>query len=314
MRRLSDIWIPERRTTLETGMSIKVGFIGLGNMGLPMADNLAKAGCQVMGFDIQLTDNKEQLLDGIQLCASLESAVEQAELVFTMLPNGGIVLDVLRQLIQTRSTPVTIIDCSTIDINDARQAHDIARQHGFGFLDAPVSGGIAGAAAGTLTAMIGGDEDLLNSIKPTLEPVFKNIVYCGSGGAGQAAKICNNMLLATSMIGTGEAFNLGKKLGLDAHTLFSILSTSTGSCWSVNSYCPVPGVGPVTPADNDYQPGFSAQMMLKDMNLTQNAARSVELATPLGEQALALYQDYVDAGGGPEDFSGIIKYLAKIDR
>jgi 3-hydroxyisobutyrate dehydrogenase len=295
-------------------MSYSVGFIGLGNMGLPMASNLATADCTVSGFDTQLTDVQECSHVGIQLCATLAQAIESADLIFTMLPNGAIVLDVLQQIIQTRSTPVTIIDCSTIDINDARQAHDLARQHEFGFLDAPVSGGIAGAAAGTLTTMVGGDEQLLVTIKPRLAPVFKNIVYCGAGGAGQAAKICNNMLLATSMIGVGETFNLGKKLGLDANTLYSILSTSTGSCWSVNSYCPVPGVGPTTPADNEYQPGFSAQMMLKDMNLTQSAAKSVELATPLGAHALALYNDYVNAGGGAEDFSGIIRYLEKIDR
>lgn len=295
-------------------MSYHVGFIGLGNMGLPMAKNLAAAGCKVSGFDTQLTEPQEHSHDGVQLCTTLVEAIESADLIVTMLPNGAIVLDVLQHIIQTRSTPVTIIDCSTIDINDARQAHELAKQHDFGLLDAPVSGGIAGAAAGTLTAMIGGDEQLLNTVKSRLTPVFKNIVYCGAAGAGQAAKICNNMLLATSMIGAGETFNLGKRLGLNADTLFTILSTSTGSCWSVNSYCPVAGVGPTSPADNNYQPGFSAQMMLKDMNLTQSAAQSVALATPLGAHALALYKDYVEDGGGPEDFSGIIRYLEKMDR
>lgn len=295
-------------------MIVSVGFIGLGNMGLPMARNLASAGCKVTAYDAQLSSNEKHALHGIELCPSLPEAIDQAELIFTMLPNGAIVLDVLKQIVQTCSPQATVVDCSTIDINDARQAHSIAAEHNIGFLDAPVSGGIAGAAGGTLTTMIGGDEQLLDSLRSRLTPIFKTVVYCGAAGAGQAAKICNNMLLATSMIGTGETFNLGKKLGLDADTLFSILSTSTGSCWSVNSYCPVPGIGPVTPADNDYQPGFSAQMMLKDMNLTQSAASSVHVATPLGAHALALYKDYVSAGGGSEDFSGIIRYLEKIDR
>lgn len=295
-------------------MSARIGFIGLGNMGLPMASNLLDAGCRVTGFDTQLSSEDNKLPQGLKLCETLVDAIDGAELIFTMLPNGSIVLDVLNQIIESRAPNASLIDCSTIDINDARQAHSTAAEHGLGFLDAPVSGGISGAAAGTLTTMVGGDEQLLDRLKPLLAPLFKTIIYCGDGGAGQAAKICNNMLLATSMIGAGETFNLGKKLGLDLNTLFSILSTSTGSCWSVNSYCPVPGVGPSSPADNDYQPGFSAQMMLKDMNLTQAAASSVNMATPLGAHALALYKDYVEAGGGPSDFSGIIKYLEKLDR
>jgi len=206
------------------------------------------------------------------------------------------------------------MDCSTIDINDARKAHEIAAAASIGFLDAPVSGGIAGAAAGSLTTMIGGNEATLDSIKPLIQPMFHTFIHCGEGGAGQAAKICNNMLLATSMIGTGETFNLGRKLGLDMNTLFHVLSTSTGSCWSVNKYCPIPGVGPTSPADNDYKPGFSVPMMVKDMHLTQMAAESVSQATPLGAKALSLYENYAQGGGSEDDFSGIIRYLDTLER
>lgn len=291
-----------------------IGFIGLGNMGLPMASNLAASGHVVKGHDPQLAVDSPDLPNGLTLCNNLEDAVQDAQLIFTMLPNGSVVINVLKQIIAAEFTPKAIVDCSTIDINDAREAHALAMQAGLGFLDAPVSGGIAGATAGTLTTMVGGDEALLDSIKPVVKSVFKNFVYCGSAGAGQAAKICNNMLLAISMIGTAETFNLGRSLGLDLGTLYTVLSTSTGSCWSVNSYCPVPGTGPASPADNDYKPGFSAQMMLKDMNLTQSAADSTNQPTPLGAHALALYDAYVRDGGGTEDFSGIIRYLDKQPR
>lgn len=291
-----------------------ITFIGLGNMGLPMAMNLAKAGHSVRGFDPQLDTGDQTLPHDLTLFTTLADALSDSNLVITMLPNGDIVLDVLEAIINTGTKPAVIIDCSTIDINDARKAHEVTRSAGIEFLDAPVSGGIAGAAAGTLTTMIGGNEATLNSVKPRIKPMFSTFIYCGNGGAGQAAKICNNMLLATSMIGTGETFNLGRKLGLDPHTLFNVLSTSTGSCWSVNSYCPVPGVGPNSPSDNDYKPGFAVQMMVKDMKLTQAAAESVAQATPLGAQALSLYTDYSNAGGNTEDFSGIIRYLDTLDR
>ena len=289
-----------------------IAFIGLGNMGFPMASNLSRAGYTVNGFDTQITDElKEQssAAPAIAIHEQLEPCVADAHVIFTMLPNGGIVHKVLQQLIDARSKPCTIVDCSTIDINDARAAHELAQQHGYTFFDAPVSGGIKGAAAGTLTAMVGGDESQLAQLADVLQPLFANIIHCGGAGNGQAAKICNNMLLATTMIGVGESFNLGDKLGLDPQILFNILSSSTGSCWSVNSYCPVPGVGPESPADNHYQPGFSGHMMLKDMKLTQAAAKSVSVATPLGEHSLALYEQFVAQGGGPQDFSAIIRFL-----
>ena len=283
-------------------------------MGLPMANNLARAGLIVHGHDTQVQQHDERIEAGVSLHSSLEECVSGANTIITMLPNGGIVLDVLQRIINTCTNPLNIVDCSTVDINDARRAHQMASDNGHDFLDAPVSGGIKGAAAGTLTAMIGGKQQTLQALEHVLDPLFGNIIHCGGAGNGQAAKICNNMLLATSMIGTGEAFNLGDKLGLDANTLFNILSTSTGSCWSVNSYCPVPGVGPQSPSDNDYQPGFSSHMMLKDMKLTQAAASSVEVATPLGADALNLYERFVEQGGGPSDFSAIIRYLQSLER
>ena len=294
--------------------SNSIAFIGLGNMGLPMAINLANDGQSVKGFDPQINAEDQHIPEGLTLCDTLEEAASEAELIITMLPNGNVVLSVLQAIIDSGQKPSVMLDCSTIDINDARKAHVLAKASNINFLDAPVSGGITGAAAGTLTTMIGGNEAVLESIKTLIEPMFKTFIYCGDGGAGQAAKICNNMLLATSMIGTGETFNLGKKLGLDPQTLYNVLSTSTGSCWSVNSYCPVPGVGPSSPSDNEYKPGFAVKMMVKDMNLTQAAAESVSQATPLGAHALALYEDYANAGGDAEDFSGIIRYLDKLNR
>ena len=291
-----------------------ITFIGLGNMGLPMATNLANAGETVRGFDPQVSERSEGLPEALTLCSSLDDALLNSDLVITMLPNGHIVLDVLNAIIQLGAKPEVVLDCSTIDINHAREAHKVASDAGIHYMDAPVSGGISGAAAGTLTTMIGGDENVLSTLKPRIDPMFKTFIHCGTGGSGQAAKICNNMLLATTMIGTGETFNLGKKLGLDQNTLFSVLSTSTGSCWSVNSYCPVPEVGPNSPADNDYKPGFSVAMMLKDLHLTQAAADSAAQATPLGAHALELYRDYADSGANEEDFSGIIRYLAQLDR
>ena len=290
-----------------------IAFVGLGNMGMPMASNLVAAGMQVQGFDPALAQTPARN-SSVPLADSLAQCVEHAGVIFTMLPNGSVVLDVLQQIFSSRTQPATVIDCSTIDINDAREAHTLASHNGYPFFDAPVSGGIKGAEAGTLTAMVGGDELALADVQDIIKPLFANVIYCGAAGNGQAAKICNNMLLATTMIGTGETFNLGKQLGLDAQTLYSILSTSTGSCWSVNSYCPLPDVGPQSPADNNYQPGFSGHMMLKDMRLTQSAANSVSVATPLGASSLALYEDFVAQGGGPSDFSAIIEYLAKLER
>jgi 3-hydroxyisobutyrate dehydrogenase len=289
-----------------------IAFIGLGNMGLPMANNLANAGYSVQAYDAnpQALGNSDTT---IQATNSIAECVSGAHLVFTMLPNGSIVLDVLSEILDFCKKPTVIVDCSTIDINDARKAHTVTAESGHVFFDSPVSGGVAGAAAGTLTAMIGGDKTRLDDLAPYMKPLFSNTIYCGEAGSGQAAKLCNNMLLATTMIGVSESFNLASSLGLSATTLFSILSTSTGSCWSVNNYCPVEGVGPESPADRQFKPGFSAAMMLKDMKLTQNAAHDSQVNTPLGAHALELYQRYVDQGGGAEDFSGIVRFLQSYD-
>lgn len=278
-------------------------------MGRPMAINLANAGFTVHAFD----SNKDALaglnVPNIVKSDSIAHCMEEPGIVYTMLPNGPIVMEVMNKIMESANGKVTIIDCSTIDIEDALKAHALAEMHGHEFLDAPVSGGVGGATAGTLTAMIGGQPSVLEKLSPYLTPVFKTTIYCGAAGAGQAAKICNNMLLAITMIGVGESFNLAEKLGLSADTLFNVLSTSTGSCWSVNSYCPVAGTGPDSPADRDYAPGFTGAMMLKDMKLTQNAATAAQVATPLGTQSLELYQRYVAEGYGEDDFSGIIRFL-----
>lgn len=294
-----------------------IAFIGLGNMGLPMANNLAEAGFSVQCFDKnpEIFENAgTDFSSGISASSSIAECVAHCDIIFTMLPNGAIVLDVLASILDSCTSACTIVDCSTIDITDARKAHEIASASGHRFFDAPVSGGVSGATAGTLTAMIGGDETLLESLAIYFAPLFSNTIYCGQAGSGQAAKICNNMLLATTMIGVGESFNLADKLGLSAKILFDVLSTSTGSCWSVNNYCPVTGIGPQSPSDRQFEPGFSTEMMLKDMKLTQSAAKDANVATPLGEHSLELYQRYRDDGGSAEDFSGIIRFLQTLDR
>lgn len=287
----------------------KIGFIGLGNMGLPMASNLVKAGYEVFGFDTSTQTLEKAKEAGIITCASPADAVEEAETVITMLPNGGIVHTVLDEIIPVCNPGTLIIDCSTIDVDSARLAHDKASKAGLGFVDGPVSGGISGAAAGTLTFMIGGSEENCKRAEPILDIMGGRQVRCGDGGAGQAAKICNNMLLAVSMIGTCEAFSLGKKLGLDPQALFDVMSTSSGSCWSINTYCPVPGVGPTSPSDDNYKPGFASSLMIKDSTLAQQAAESTGQATPLGLHALELYKTFAEESSEDLDFSGIITWL-----
>ena len=286
-----------------------IGFIGLGNMGLPMATNLIKAGHTVQGFDA-IADTLQSAKEfGVITCATASDAVEDAEMMITMLPNGEIVHAVLDEIIPACQPGSLIIDCSTVDVESAKSAHQKAEAASLGMIDCPVSGGISGAAAGTLTFMMGGSEENCKRAEPVLDIMGGRQVRCGEGGAGQAAKICNNMLLAVSMIGTCEAFSLGQKLGLDAQALFDVMSTSSGSCWSINTYCPVPGVGPTSPSDNEYKPGFASSLMIKDTTLAQQAADSTGQATPLGAHALELYKQF--AADVPEDldFSGIITWL-----
>ena len=288
------------------------GFIGLGNMGGPMARNLVKAGFRVQGFDLAPGARKAAAEGGVALTERASDVAAGAEIVVTMLPAGEHVKRVYLEsggLLETVKRGALLIDCSTIDVATARSVHDRAAQAGLDFVDAPVSGGVGGATAGTLTFMCGGPDAAFGRAKPVLEKMGKNIFHAGGPGNGQAAKICNNMLLGISMIGVCEAFVLAEKLGLDHQTLFNISSTASGQCWSLTSYCPVPGPVPTSPANRDYQAGFTAAMMLKDLKLAQSAAAAAGAATPLGANASALYSMYDAAGHGDADFSGIIRML-----
>jgi len=291
---------------------MQIGFIGLGNMGGPMAANLAKAGHSVTAFDMSTAALDRAAAVGIHRAGSAVDVTMGADTVVTMLPAGQHVRAVYlgeTGLIAKAQPGTLFIDSSTIDVATAREVQAAAKARGVDFLDAPVSGGVGGAAAGTLTFMVGGDDAAFARAKPILEKMGKNIFHAGGAGNGQAAKICNNMLLAISMIGTCEAFVLAEKLGLSHETLFRISSTASGQCWSLTSYCPVPGPVPASPANRDYQAGFTAAMMLKDLKLSQNAAQAAGAATPLGAQATALYSMFESAGAGSKDFSGIIQML-----
>lgn len=289
-----------------------IGFIGVGNMGGPMACNLVKAGHDVRAFDLSDAALKPVIAAGATAAKSVDAAVDGADVVITMLPAGSHVRKVYLDeggILQRAKKGALLIDSSTIDIDSARAVHDAATKAGFAFIDAPVSGGVGGAEAGTLTFMCGGSEDAFAKAQPILEKMGKKIVLAGDAGAGQAAKVCNNMLLAISMIGSCEAFALGEKLGLDPQKLFDIVSTSSGQCWSVNTYCPVPGPVPTSPANRDYTGGFATALMLKDLKLAQTAAQSAGAATPLGAEAAQLYALFAAKGHAGVDFSGIIKML-----
>lgn len=294
-------------------MSI-IGFIGLGNMGFPMAVNLKKAGYQLQVFDRSSAALDNAKKEGMAVCSSAAQSVKGAEIVITMLPNGGILTDVYDEIVPACEAGAVLIDSSTVDVTSARNAHNSAGKSGLLSIDAPVSGGVGGAQAGSLTFMAGGSKEAFEKAKPVLDVMGGKIVHCGDGGAGQSAKICNNMLLAISMIGTCEAFALAEKLGLSKEAAFEVMSTSSGSCWSVNTYCPVADVGPTSPADNDYKPGFVAELMVKDANLAQQAAEEVDQATPMGKFASALYEHFLENGGEGKDFSGIIEYLKSAKR
>ncbi|MCY0146930.1 3-hydroxyisobutyrate dehydrogenase [Hoeflea sp. G2-23] len=283
---------------------MKIGFIGLGNMGAPMAANLVKAGHEVTGFDVAGVT-----VDGVTPAGSAPEAAGGQDAVITMLPNGAILRSVYAEIVDAGTAGSVFIDCSTVDVESARAAHEMAAAKGLLSVDAPVSGGVGGASAGTLTFMAGGSAEAFGLANPLFEIMGKKAVHCGDAGAGQSAKICNNMLLGISMIGTCEAFALAEKLGLSAQKLFDVVSTSSGSCWSVNAYCPVPGVGPQSPADNDYKPGFAAELMLKDLKLSQQAASSVSAQTPMGAHATELYDAFVNDDGKGRDFSAMIERL-----
>ncbi len=290
-----------------------IAFIGLGNMGAPMARNLVKAGHAVRGYDVVEANRDAFARDGGIAVASTLDAVRGAEVVITMLPAGRHVREVLlgaSGAIAAAAPDTLFVDCSTIDVATAREVAGAAVAAGHDFLDAPVSGGTGGAAAGTLTFMCGGSDAAFARAGALLAQMGRTVVHAGGPGNGQAAKICNNMILGISMIAVGEAFNLASGLGLDAQKLFEISSKSSGQCWSLTSYCPVPGPVPASPANRGYAPGFTGDMMLKDLKLAQEAAQAAGVATPLGAAAQALYAMYARAGYGTEDFSGILRLLA----
>ena len=281
---------------------MKIGFIGLGNMGAPMACNLATAGHDVTGFDV-VTAAPE----GVTQAESAAAAASGAEVVITMLPDGAILRRVAGEVIPAMSEGAVLLDCSTVDVESARVVADQAVAAGLRALDAPVSGGIGGAEAGTLTFMVGGSEDAVADAMPLFDIMGQKAVHCGPSGNGQAAKICNNMILGATMIATCEAFALADKLGLDRQSMFDVVSTSSGYSWTMNAYCPAPGVGPTSPADNGYQPGFAAELMLKDLRLSQQAAEAVNADTPMGARAAELYETFVEAEDGRgKDFSAML--------
>jgi 3-hydroxyisobutyrate dehydrogenase len=291
---------------------VQIGFIGLGKMGLPMARNLIKAGHPVCGYDVSAVALDQFSAAGGISVRSLDVASMGVDLVITMLPAREQVREVYLApggVLASAKPGTLLIDCSTVDVETARAVAAAASVNELEMLDAPVSGGVAGAEAGTLTFMVGGGERAFARAKPVLEAMGKIIIQAGAAGSGQAAKICNNMILGISMIAVCEAFGLAEKLGLDPQKLFEIASQSSGQCWSLTSYCPIPGLVPTSPANRDYQPGFTAAMMLKDLKLAQDAARVTRAIAPLGAGAAAVYQRFVEEGGAGKDFSGIIRLL-----
>jgi 3-hydroxyisobutyrate dehydrogenase len=285
---------------------MKIGFIGLGNMGAPMAANLAAAGHAVTGFDVAATAP-----EGVAMAATAGEAAAGAEVVITMLPNGAILKSVAAEVIPAMTPGAVLLDCSTVDVASAREVAAQAEAAGLGALDAPVSGGVGGAAGGTLTFMVGGGEAAFTTARPLFDVMGQKAVHCGAAGNGQAAKICNNMILGATMIVTCEAFALADKLGLDRQAMYDVVSTSSGQSWSMTTYCPAPGVGPTSPSDNGYTPGFAADLMLKDLRLSQAAAETADADTPMGQLAAALYGRFVEEeDGAGRDFSAMLPRLA----
>ena len=288
----------------------KVGFIGVGHMGGPMAVNLVKAGFDVKVFDLSRELMQAVVGQGAQAASDALDVVSDVDVVITMLPAGPHVRSVYLDTVLKSANPSTLLlDCSTIDVATAREVAAAAADKGFAMLDAPVSGGVAGAEAGSLTFMVGGTDKAYEKARPYLEVMGGNLVHCGGAGNGQAAKICNNMMLGIQMISVSEAFVLAEKLGLDHQKLFDVSSTASGQCWSLTSYCPVPGPVPASPANRDYQPGFAAAMMLKDLRLSQEAAEKSGVATELGRHAADLYTRFAESGHELTDFSGIINMI-----
>ena len=289
---------------------MRIGFIGLGNMGAPMAHNLAKAGHTVLGFDTQ-----NLTVEMVEIVKSPRDCAEKAEIVITMLPNGKILKSVADETIQYMKEGSIFLDCSTVDVASAKSVAEIAKNQLVVPLDAPVSGGIGGAKEGTLTFMVGGPDEGFRKVKELFDIMGQKAVHCGESGNGQSAKICNNMILGATMIATCEAFALADKLGLDRKAMFDVVSTSSGYSWSINAYCPAPGIGPQTPSDNNYIPGFSSDLMLKDLTLSQIAAEDVDADTPMGYLAMTLYKTFVEQeDGAGKDFSAMLPRFDKKHR
>jgi 3-hydroxyisobutyrate dehydrogenase len=281
---------------------MKIGFIGLGNMGAPMAANLAAAGHAVTGFDTAAGPP-----EGVTAATSAAGAADGAEVVITMLPNGAILQSVAEEIVPAMAPGAVLLDCSTVDVESARKVAAMAEAAGLGALDAPVSGGVGGAAGGTLTFMVGGGAAAFSTARPLFDVMGQKAVHCGAAGNGQAAKICNNMILGATMIVTCEAFALADKLGLDRQAMYDVVSTSSGQSWSMTTYCPAPGVGPTSPSDNGYTPGFAADLMLKDLRLSQAAAEAADADTPIGALAAELYARLVEEeDGAGRDFSAML--------
>lgn len=285
-----------------------VAFLGLGKMGGPMAANLAAAGHTVRGFDPVPAVAELAAEKGVQLFDTAAAAATEGDVVITMLPNGEIVKRCYAEVLPAAAAGALFIDSSTISVDDARQVSFLAAEHGFAQLDAPVSGGVKGAVAGTLAFMIGGDEEAVTRGRPVLEPMAGKIIHCGATGAGQAAKVCNNMVLAAQQIVIGEAFVLAEKLGLSAQSLFDVITGATGNCWSVHTNCPVPGPVPTSPANNDFKPGFATALMNKDLGLAMDAVSSTGSSAPIGTHAAEIYAKFAE-DNGDKDFSAIIETL-----
>lgn len=285
---------------------MKIGFIGLGNMGFPMAQNLMAAGIEVYGFDVT-----ESYPDGAIPCSSATEASVDKDIVITMLPSGVILNDVANEIIPAMKVGALFADCSTVEVDTAIKVSKKATLKGLEFIDAPVSGGSLGAEAGTLTFMVGGEPTSFERIEPLLEIMGSKIIHCGPSGTGQTAKICNNMILGSTMIATCEAYVLAQKLNLDLAVLQNVISQSSGFSWANNVYCPLPGIGPKSPADNDYKPGFSVALMLKDLLLSQKASKAVGFETEFGAKATKYYKKFFEEGNGDKDFSSVILPLLK---
>ena len=289
---------------------MRIGFIGLGNMGAPMAHNLAKAGFDIVGYDTQ-----DVKVDLVKILSTAKECALNSDVVITMLPNGEILRSVANNIIKYMSNGSIFLDCSTVDVASAKSVAEISEKYGIIPLDAPVSGGIGGASAGTLTFMVGGPVEGFDKVKNLFDIMGQKAVHCGNSGSGQSAKICNNMILGATMIATCEAFSLADKLGLDRQSMFDVVSTSSGYSWSLNVYCPAPGIGPESPSDNNYTPGFSSDLMLKDLTLSQLAAADVDADTPMGALATLLYKKFVEEeDGAGKDFSAMLPRFEKKSR